>query len=115
MNYESKIAELMSFGVDRDAASKIATLCVNSKIHEVKGRDATHTIEVIDHILTEEYYDARDMDLWEPESHTFDTFRTPQEALRWLKLKLKKPGWPNSTKWEIWRSLNGDSYSCYMI
>jgi len=91
------------------------------KEHPVQGLAAVHTIEVVDSALTVEEWNKRKaagwrMDPWGHGPYTNGSFTSAGKAVGWLKKLLKKPGWPEATRWEVWRDINGgDNWTTYLV
>ena len=86
------------------------------KVVEVVGTQATHKITVHDEMLTQAEFTRRgNLTRYEPDYSGFEYFKTSGRASRWLKILLKKPGWPERSDWEIWQNIDGKSYSAYFV
>ena len=78
----------------------------------VQGTKAAHLITVYSGDFDDAAYEAIQSTIqgWSPESG--NGFRTSGQAKGWLTTFLRKPGWPESTSWQIRKS--GDFWHCYL-
>lgn len=87
----------------------------------VQGRQALHTITVMDQPMTEAEAFRADIKRtdWMPETgKQCYGFSSCGQASRWLKIYLGKPGWPDPVSFEIWPCVAGDgrtTWSCYIV